>query len=112
MRVFIRISIFSYLKAPNKHSFRVKSAFKSFDHLSNLLTINKFTTLFGVKVTLSCFQQLPLNFNLILELFIHTSFGERLLFAVKGGVIFSFDNPLDFHSAIVFGRPENLVIVL
>ena len=62
----------------------------------------KFTTLFGVKAALfSCFKQLPLNSNLILELFIHTSFGARLLFALYGGLMFSFDNPLDYHFEIV-----------
>ena len=60
----------------------------------------------GVKVALSCFKQLPLNFNLIQELFIHTSLGERLLFAV-----YSFDNTLDSHSEIVSGRLENVLIV-
>ena len=68
--------------------------------------------MFGVKGALSCFKQLPLNFNLIQELFIHTSFGERLLFDVKGGVNLSFDNPLDSYSEIVSERPENVAIVL
>ena len=57
--------------------------------------------LLGVKVTLSCFNQLPLNSTLIFELFIHHSFGERLLSAVVGDRIFSFDNPLNFYSTIV-----------
>ena len=65
--------------------------------------------MFGVKVTLPCFKQLPLNSNFILEIFIHNSFGERLLFAVKGGVI---NNPLDSHSATVFDGSENVVTVL
>ena len=56
--------------------------------------------LLGVKVILSCFNQLPLNSTLIFELFIHHSFGERLLFAVVD-LIFSFDNPLNFYSTIV-----------
>ena len=34
--------------------------------------------MFGVKVTLSCFQQLPLNSNHILELFNHTIFEKGL----------------------------------
>ena len=68
--------------------------------------------MFGVKGALSCFKQLPGNSNLILELFIYTSFGERLLFDVKGGINFSFDNPLDSHYEIKSGRPENVVIVL
>ena len=42
----------------------------------------------GVKVASSCFKQLTVNVNLILELIIHTSFGERLLFAVKGCSLF------------------------
>ena len=70
------------LTFPNKPSFRVNLAFKYCDYLSNSCTINKFTTLFGVKDSLSRFKQLPVNLNLILELFIHISFGERLLFAV------------------------------
>ena len=54
-------SVFSVsFTAPDKQSFRVKSAFKSRDHLSNSLTINKFTTLFRVKGALSsCFKQFP-----------------------------------------------------
>ena len=48
----------------------------------------------------SSFKQLPLNFNLILELFIHTSFGKRLFFDVKLGVNL-FDNPLDSHSNLI-----------
>ena len=44
--------------------------------------MNKFTTLCGVKgVVFPCFKQSPLNVNLNLDLF-HSSFGERLLFAV------------------------------
>ena len=71
--------------------------------------MNKFTSLFGAKVTLSCFKQFPLNSSgLILELFIHTSFGVRPLFAAKEG---SFDNPLDSHSATVFGRPEKVIVL-
>ena len=65
-----------------------------------------------VKGALSCFKQLPLNSNFIQELFIHTSFGEGLLFDVKGDVNISFENPLDSHSEIVSGRPENVEIVL
>ena len=100
------------LTATNKQSFRVNSACKSSDHLSNSLTINKFTTLFEAKVILSCFKQLSLNFILILELFIHTSFVEILWFTVKGGLLFSFDSPLDYNSAILFGRSEKFVRVL
>ena len=40
-----------------------------------------FTTLLGVKGVV-CFKQLPSNLNLILELLIHTGFGEGILFAV------------------------------
>ena len=35
----------------NKQSFRVKPVFKSREYASNSYTINKFITLFGVKVT-------------------------------------------------------------
>ena len=55
---------------------------------------------------------LYVNLILMLELFMHTSFRERLLFNAKGGSVFSFDNPLDFYSEIMSGRPENIVIVL
>ena len=67
--------------------------------------------MYGVKGALSYFKQLPLNSNQILGLFIDTSFGEGLLFDVKGGENFSFDNPLDYHSEIMSGRSENVVIV-
>ena len=41
------------------------------------------TTLLGIKcVVSSCFKQLPPSRNISLELFIHTSFGEKCLFAV------------------------------
>ena len=82
------------------------------DYLSNSYKINKLTTLFGVKDTLFCFKQLPLTSNLVLELFIHTTFGEGLSFAVKGGLTFSFDNPLNHHSKILFARLEKVVTVL
>ena len=69
-------------RAPDKHSFRVKSVFKSSEHLSNSYRMNKFTTLFRVKgVVSSCFMQLPLDLNLSLVLF-HSSFRERTLFDV------------------------------
>ena len=100
------------LTFPNKQFLRVNSAFKYFDHELNSQTIDKFTTMFGVNVTLSCFKLLTLNSNNILELLIQTSFGESILFAVKGGVIFSYENALGSHSATVFGRPENVTTVL
>ena len=56
------------LTPPNKQSdFKVKSDFKSRDHVSNLKTIKKF--LFGgVKNMFLCFKQLPLlNKNLYLH---------------------------------------------
>ena len=65
-----------------------------------------------MEYALSCLKQLPLNSILILELFIYASFGESLSFSAKRGLFFSFDNPLDSQSAILFGRPENVVIVL
>ena len=68
--------------------------------------------MFGVKgVVFPYFKQLSLKFNLNLDLF-HSSFGKRLLFAIKGGVYFSFDNPLDSHSEIMNGGSKNVVIVL
>ena len=43
----------------------------------------------------------------------HFSFGERLLFAVVGGLIFSFYNSLDFQLAIIlFARPADILKVL
>ena len=96
----------------SKQSFKVNSTFTFCDHIFNSQTIYKFTTLFGLKGALSCFRQLPLNSNLILELFIHTNFGERHLFDVKREVNFSFDNLLDSHSEIMSGRLENVVMVL
>ena len=66
--------------------------------------------MFGVKVTLSCFKQLPLNYTLIFEL-CHFSFGERLLFDVVGGLIVSFENPLDCHATTVSLRPSGIVKV-
>ena len=68
--------------------------------------------MFGVNVILSCFKLLTLNSNNILELLIHASFGESILFTVKGGVIFSYENALGSYSAIAFGRPENVTRVL
>ena len=57
------------------------------------------------------FKRLPSNINLSLDLF-HSSFGERMSFAVWGGLNFSFENPLDSHSEIVNGIPEDVVTVL
>ena len=77
----------------------MKLGFKSCGHLYSSQIINKFTTLSGVKVILSCFKQILLNptlFDLC-----YFCFGERLLFDVVGGLIFSFGNifrlpPYDF----------------
>ena len=68
--------------------------------------------MFGVKVILPCLKQLPLNSNLILELFSIPVLEKGLWFAVEGGLIFSIDNPLDSHFVIMFGRPEKVVTVL
>ena len=70
--------------------------------------------IYYIVCTKKCFILLlsPLNSNFVLELFIHTSFREIILFDLKGGINFSFDNSLDFHSDIVSGRPENVDIVL
>ena len=46
------------------------------------------------------------------KLFVHLSFAERLLFAVIGSLIFSFDSPLDSNSMIVSGIPAGIVKVL
>ena len=53
-------------------------------------TVNK-STIFGVKVTLSCFKQVSLNFTLVFEWFIDLIYGEALLIALRGGSIFSFE---------------------
>ena len=45
-------------------------------------------TFLGVKDNFSYIKQVPLNPTLIFELY-QFSFGERLLFAVGGGLIFS-----------------------
>ena len=57
-------------KAWNKEPSRVEKVFKSRDHLPNSKKINRLTTLFRVKGALSSY----------LELFIHTSFEQRLTF--------------------------------
>ena len=75
------------LTASNKQSFKVKSAFKSGDHVSNSKTIIKFLILLGVKVTLSCFKELTLDSALTFELY-HLTFGERHLYAAIEGLIF------------------------
>ena len=59
--------------------------------MSDSKTINEFTRLFGVKVILSWFKQLPLTSTLIFELR-YSSFSERLLFDVVDDLIFPFDN--------------------
>ena len=74
--------------------------------------MNKFTTLLVGKVTFSCFKQLPLNSTLIFELFAHLSHGEKLLFGVIEGLIFSFDNPLGSHSTNVSEIPPGIVKIL
>ena len=63
-------------------------------------------------LTLSCFKQVPLKCSLILELFYNTSLGGSLLFAVIGGLIFSFENLLDFHSTIVSLKSAGIVKIL
>ena len=98
--------------APNKQSFKVKSVSKSRDHVSNSQAINKFTTFFEVKASLSSFfKQLSLNSNLILELLIYISFGQTLTFAVYAHLNCSFDNPLDFHFEVVSIIPENSFVI-
>ena len=84
--------------------------FKSRDYASNSQAIIKFTTLFGVNI-LSCFKHFPLNLNLIFELFIQSSYREKLLFALTECLFFTFDNALDVHSAIAYGRIANVVRV-
>ena len=76
------------------------------------MTINKFTTLFGVRgVVFPSFKQLPSNLCLYLDLF-DKSYKERFLFALYRGLNLSFDNTLDSHSEIGHGRQGNVVIVL
>ena len=76
--------------------------FKSFGHVSNSQAIKELTTFLGVNVTLSCFKPFSLNQTVIFELSIHLTFGERQLFGIIRGVIFSFDNPFDSYSMIIF----------
>ena len=59
---------------------------------------------------MSCFKQPCLNSTLILELFVHTSFGEKLWFTRRHN--FSVGDPLVSHSAIVSKRPVKAVRVL
>ena len=105
--VFIWIIILTLLNR-SKQSYRVKLVFKSCEHLSNSQE-NEFTTLFGLNVTLSCCKQLPLNSDLYSRIIHPYNFWRKLWFAVEGSLIFSFDNPLDSRSAIVSGRPENVL---
>ena len=55
--ILFRWGFFANLTDPNKQFFRVKSTFKYCDHLSDSYAMDKFITIFGVKVTLSCFTQ-------------------------------------------------------
>ena len=45
--------------------------------------------MFGLKTSSSCVERILLSINLILQLVIHTSLGERLVFDVLRGLIFS-----------------------
>ena len=69
--------------------------------------MNKFIILLGVKVTLFCFIHLHLNYIFIFELY-HSSFGERLKFAVVRDFITLFDNLLNFHAIIVSVEPAGI----
>ena len=78
--------LFQHFQTNNLLSFTVNSAFKSRDHESDSETISKFTILFGVERVVSpFFKQLPSNLSLNRDLF-QSSFRERLLFAVCGGL--------------------------
>ena len=61
---------------------------------------------------MSWFKLLPVNLILIFELFIHTSIGERIWFAVIGRLIFSFYRALDFHSTVASVRSADIGEVL
>ena len=50
------------------------------------------------KAILTCFKQLLSNVNRTLALLTKVIPGARLLSDVVGGLIISFDNPLNFHS--------------
>ena len=57
--------------------------FQSDGYEPNSLAINEFITLFEViGVVFSCFKQISSNLNIILELIILKSFGERIFFDV------------------------------
>ena len=44
--------------------------------------------------------------------FCHFRFKKGLLFAVVGGLIFSFDKPFDSHATIVSATPDGIMKVL
>ena len=66
-----------------------------------------FSIVLWVYVTLFCFKQLPLNFNLVL-LPVKWIKGERLLSDVGGGLVLLSNNPIDLHSEIYFLLAINL----
>ena len=59
-----------------------------------------FTVFPGVYVILHCFKQLPVNLTLALVPYKLNAVVRLLSDVVEGGVIFSLDNPLDFHDEI------------
>ena len=63
----------------------------------------------GVKVGNFCVRKLASNLKIILDLFIHASFEEIILSAVRGSLIFSFNNSLDSHSETLSKEPESFV---
>ena len=69
------------------------------------------STFFVVKGTFFYFKQLPSNSSLNFELH-YLNFEEKLLLNVVGGLILSFDSPLDCYAMTVSVRPVDIVQAL
>ena len=89
------------LTPPNDQSSKVKSEFKSLNHVSNFLN-NKGIILFGgVNVASLCFKKLPLNIKQKCDSMYHLIDGEKVLPVVVRIVSFSVHKPLDFHDTFL-----------
>ena len=98
-------SLYRYLSgpaflAPNTQSPIVNFVCKFFDRVSDSKT-NKFTTVLWVKVALSCFKQVSLNFTANFALWIHCNLGARLLTGLVGNLMISSDNPSELRAIFV-----------
>ena len=75
--------------------------------------MKKLTTfLWARHLALSCFKQLPLTSRVIFELWIHLSFGTRVIPGVLVSSILSSDKPLDFHATTVSVTQVGILKVL